>query len=390
MIELRGVTWDHPRGYAGLRATALAWDREGFRVSWTVRSLQAFADRPVEELAADFDLLVIDHPSVGQAVAHRALVPFERHLGAARIREVVAASVGRSAESYVWGGSTWALPIDAAAQVAAVRPDLLERAGGEIPRTWPEVVRLAERLRAHGLWIAMPAIPVDAICSFLAMCVAAGDEPLRSPAAVADRAAARTALETLAVVIDLGHPESTSWNPPEVLDRMVAADDIAYCPLAFPYTDHARSTAPGHPLRYAGGPAGNDGRPCGTLGGAGLAVSSASAHLEEACDYAAFSMRGDIQRTLYLSAGGQPGHRSAWTDAEADAMVGGFFSGTLEAHDAAYLRPRAPGFLGFQAQAGELVHAWLQRRGDVDAVLDEIDDAWAGAHAGAGTGGGAR
>src|SRR6187399_1676581 len=91
MVELRGVTWDHVRGYGGLRAAAEAYrvDRPDMQVTWETRSLQAFADQPVEQLER-YDLIVLDHPSIGEAVARGALAPFDE------ADEI--ASVGRSSE----------------------------------------------------------------------------------------------------------------------------------------------------------------------------------------------------------------------------------------------------------------------------------------------------
>ena len=50
-----------------------------------------------------------------------------------------AASVGPSFRSYTYAGRQWALPIDAAAQVQAWRPDLMARPA----KTWDEVMALA-------------------------------------------------------------------------------------------------------------------------------------------------------------------------------------------------------------------------------------------------------
>jgi multiple sugar transport system substrate-binding protein len=113
--------------------------------------------------------------------------------------------------------------------------------------------------------------------------------------------------------------------------------------------------------------------PSGTLGGAGLAVSAFSGHVEAACAFAAFAASPDIQRTTYVDGGGQPGHRSAWTDPAVNASTGGFFADTLDALDAAFLRPRYEGFLSFQDEAGDLVHRHLRDSGDADAVLDALD-----------------
>jgi multiple sugar transport system substrate-binding protein len=374
-IELRGSTWDHPRGWGGARAAAevFARERPDVHVTWDVRTLQAFADHPVDELAAAYDLIILDHPSIGAAVGAGALLPLDEHLDAAFLDEQAASSVGRSHESYAWEGHQWALAIDAAAQVGAFRPDLLERAAVEVPRTWEEVVAASEALRARGLTMAIPAVPVDAICAFLGTCGSEGEEPLTSDDVVVSRDVGRGALRVLGDVVARSHPASTSWDPPTVLDRMAKDDAISYVPLAFGYANFGRPGFATHPLRFTAGPAGAAGMPSGTLGGAGLAVSASSAHAEAACAFAAFVARPDVQRTVYVEGGGQPGHRGAWSDPAINASTGHFFADTLGALDAAYLRPRYEGFLDFQDEAGDLVHRYLRDGGDPDAVLDALD-----------------
>ena len=67
--ELRGITWDHERGRDPLLATAGRFEAEtGLRVSWEVRSLQGFADASIPLLAETYDLLVLDHPHIGEIV----------------------------------------------------------------------------------------------------------------------------------------------------------------------------------------------------------------------------------------------------------------------------------------------------------------------------------
>ena len=41
----------------------------GIEINWKKRSLQEFADYPIEHLTRDYDLLIIDHPWVGCAAA---------------------------------------------------------------------------------------------------------------------------------------------------------------------------------------------------------------------------------------------------------------------------------------------------------------------------------
>src|ERR1700722_325769 len=126
-VELRGITWEHARGYGSVVAAAEAYRdvRPDVRVTWEFRSLQAFADSPMESLVDRYDLLVIDHPHVPLA-AERGLFAAIDGTGhddeLAVLREQ---SVGRSHESYSHLGHQWGLATDAAAQVAAYRPDLL-------------------------------------------------------------------------------------------------------------------------------------------------------------------------------------------------------------------------------------------------------------------------
>ena len=371
-LTLRGVTWDHVRGLGGLVATARAYremrsDVE-VEVEWTTRSLRAFADQPVDELARRFDLLYVDHPAIGYAVARECLVGLDDHLDRAVLDDQVASSVGRSAESYEWEGHRWALATDAAAQVAAYRPDLLERAGVPLPRTWDQVLEAAPALRTAGLWMAFPCIPVDAACAFFAVCAARGEEPFSGEDEVVSRDAGLAALDLLRKVAAASHPFGLEWNPPRMLEHMSTSDDVAYCPAAFGYSNYARPGFRPHVVRFARGPA-------GTLGGAGLAVSAHTAAVEEALRYAAFVADPDIQRTIYFDGGGQPGHRSAWTDDRINRASSGFFRDTLDAVDGAYLRPRHDGFLEFQEAAGRLVHRHLREGGDPDAALDAMDAA---------------
>jgi multiple sugar transport system substrate-binding protein len=372
---LRGVTWDHPRGLGGLEATAAAWAgaRPGVRVDWTTRSLQAFADQPVDQLARRFDLIYLDHPAVGEAVARSCLVPLDEHLDPAVLADQARASVGGSGESYIWAGHRWALATDAAAQVAAYRPDLLAAAGVAVPTTWPEALEAAAALRRAGRWAALPAIPVDALCAFLAVCAALGEAPFQAPGQVVSRPTGRAALALLAAVVERSHPDSLDWNPPRMLEAMSGGDEVAYCPLAFGYANYARPGFRDHLVLAAPPPAGDDGVPRGTLGGAGLAVSAHSAAVAEAVGYAAFVADPATQRTVYFEGGGQPGHRAAWTDPAVNDAAGGFFRDTLAALDAALLRPRHDGFLAFQAAAGQLVHDHLRHGGDPDEVLDAME-----------------
>ena len=366
-LQLTGITWDHERGWGGVRAAGAAFAREhpGVQVSWATRSLQAFADQPAGELAGQYDLIVLDHPGIGHAVATEALLPLDEFLDPAFLAGQAASSVGRSHESYTWQGRQWALAVDAAAQVAVYRTDLLERLGAGVPRTWDDVFALARR--APGA-VAAPLIPVDAACAFVALCQGFGADGWPAP-----RAAAAAAIGTLERLLATAHPASPGWNPPALLGHMAATDEVAYCPLAFGYVNYTRPRPGARRLSFAPAPADHAGVPRGTLGGAGLAVSAHARDPAAACALAAFTVSGEVQRGAYFDAGGQPGHRSAWTDPRVNAEAPGFFAATLPSLDAATLRPRHDGFLAWQDRAGAAICRHLARGGGRQVLLGELD-----------------
>src|ERR1700691_4155025 len=85
---LRGMTWDHPRGYDPLVACSAVWEgRTGVSIEWDRRSLQDFESFPVAELAARYDLIVIDHPHVGQITREQCLVPLDEGTEIAPLRK---------------------------------------------------------------------------------------------------------------------------------------------------------------------------------------------------------------------------------------------------------------------------------------------------------------
>lgn len=87
-LLLKGMTWDHPRGYAPLeRLSARYGERRGVDIAWDRRSLKDFGDSPVDVLARKYDLLVIDHPHVGISAEQGVLVPLDEWLDAAFLRK---------------------------------------------------------------------------------------------------------------------------------------------------------------------------------------------------------------------------------------------------------------------------------------------------------------
>ena len=105
---LRGITWNHTRGYGPMAATAQRWHElhPEVEIIWERRTLQAFADESITSLAQRFDLLVVDHPSMGEAAAHGLFLPLEQHLPADFLSDQAANSTGAATKAT----AHWAMP----------------------------------------------------------------------------------------------------------------------------------------------------------------------------------------------------------------------------------------------------------------------------------------
>jgi multiple sugar transport system substrate-binding protein len=80
-----------------------------------------------------------------------------------------------------------------------------------------------------------------------------------------------------------------------------------------------------------------------------------------------------MQRTLYVQHGGQPGHRSAWIDEDANHLTNNFFKNILPVMDNGYMRPRYNGYLHFQDQAGFPLQKCLMENGNAAQTLKEMN-----------------
>ena len=302
---LKGITWEHARGYDSVAATAEAYRAvvPDVEVRWEQRSLQAFADQPLESLVEQYDLLVIDHPHIPLASEHGLFARLDGAGHDEQLAILAAQSVGRSHETYAHAGAQWGLATDAAAQVAAYRPDLIP----EPPRDWPAVLALAEQGRV--LW---PYKPVDAFSSLVTVASGNGEEPMRTPGVFLSADALAEAMDTLRRLAALVPPENSTWNPIQAADALSSSDRFAYVPLMFGYTNYSRQGFRANRVEYIDIPSSREGVAGSLLGGAGIAVSAASRHPEQAIDYAFWLDSAEVQEGVYFDAGGQPGNSFAW------------------------------------------------------------------------------
>lgn len=355
-------------------ATARRFSEEhaDIRMEWDVRSLHEFGDASVRSFAEHYDLIVLDHPFMGEVARDRCLLPLDEYIPRATLDTLEGESAGASHQSYFYDGHQWALAIDAASHVAGYRADLLDAAGVRVPETWDEVLELA-KIRPG--FVSLALFPLDSLMCFFTLCANAGDPPFsENSSRVVNYDAGEFALLRLRDLAKSSVEDALTLNPIAMWERMSTTDEIAYCPLAFGYSNYARSGYRRSLLSFANiASSGEAGCAGATLGGAGLAISRRCKDIESAVQYAAWVASADCQRTLYVQSGGQPGNQRAWTDPVANALTNGYFERTLPTLEQAFLRPRFAEFPDFQNAAFDVIWKFLKDNGSPTATLNTLD-----------------
>ncbi len=371
MIKLKGITWDHARGYDPLiAASELYFKEKGIQLEWQKRSLTNFGDQSLEELSKQFDLIIMDHPHVGVAEASQCLLPLNDLVPVNILNEIKHTSAGPSYESYNYHNKQWALPIDAAMQCASYRADLMHNES--LPTSWEEVFILAKTLTAKKLYIGMALCPTDCLCSFLSLTAQMGSPIQENNKLLVEPSIGLKALTMLRSMRDTFHPKVLDWNPIALYDYMSQENDIAYSPLAFCYTNYSRTGFRKNILKYHTAPEINN----AVLGGAGIAITSSCSNVHEAAIYIAWICSDEVQSTIYVNAQGQPGNKRAWENKQANALTNNFFASTMPSLTHAFVRPRYQGWPKFQQFLGETIHEFLVNNTDPELVLEKLQAAY--------------
>jgi len=342
MSDFVGLTWDHPRGRKALQAA----DFTGLR--WDVQPLEGFESSPIEELAERYDLIVLDHPHLGDALEANCLRPLDELFSAEELAAWSTDAVGPSFASYTVGGHTWALPLDAATQVSARRPDLL----AEAPANWDDAFAL-------DVPVAPSLAGPHAFLSFCSIAVSLGGELGDD---FFDRSVGAEALAILAEFAHRAPVAASGLNPIGLLELMSTTDELAYVPLVYGYVNYSPRVAFGAP------PLGE--RLGSTIGGTGIAVTRRSEPTPELLDHLRWLLSPSTQRGFIPRHAGQPSARSAWTDPAVDDAAGGFYSQTLETIERSWVRPRFAGYVPFQSAASAIIRDGLEAHSDGKATID--------------------
>jgi len=370
-IILNGITWGHSRGITPLLAYSQRFNEiyPNVEVNWKKRSLQEFADFPIEELTNHYDLLIIDHPWVGCAAATGCVLPLDEYLPVDYLDNQLKNSTGPSHLSYFYGEHQWALAIDAATPAASYRADLLRKNHVALPQDWSDLMYLGKKGK-----VAVPAIPIDLLMNFFMFCIAHGKEPFSSDEEVIDRHTGLQALETMNEFYSHLDKKMFSLNPIGVAELMTTTDEYWYCPFAYCYSNYSREGYAENILCYTNLVEYEGRRLRSTIGGTGIAVSAFTSHKEWALKFAEEIVSEKIQSTFYLQHGGQPGHKSAWLNEDANSLSNDFFKNVLPVMENGYVRPRYNGYLYFQDHAGEPLHQYLSHGGNAEKVLEKMNE----------------
>jgi multiple sugar transport system substrate-binding protein len=376
---LRGISWDHSRAYPPLVAVAQRFEETHphIKIVWEKRSLHEFGHATLSGLCAHYDLIILDHPMLGEAHEQNLLVNLKPLLRPELLSDMSGDSLGNSFKSYLFEDSLYALPIDAAAPTASFRPDLFAKLDLAEPTSWQELLAICQR----GL-VRMPCFPADLFLNFMGLCVSYGATITPSREILVERSIALQCLKLLHELASYMPDEVYSWNPIALYEQMTATDDFAYCPFAYSYSNYSRSGFAPHKLRFSSPVPLPNGQALRTvLGGTGIAISQTCKLRESALAFAEYVQSPICQRTLYALAGGQPARASASRDGTLNEISDDFFLRTLPCMDQAYVRPRYAGYVPFQEKAGApLAEYLLKRQGPnsgtnlfAEQTLDRID-----------------
>lgn len=366
MTKLKGMTWSHPRGYDPMVACSEIYRNEkGVEIEWDKRSLQDFESFPVEELARAYDLIVIDHPHVGQITKEGCLEPLDIAGREAEFAAMASASVGQSFPSYNWQGRQWAFPIDAATQVQAYRDDLADPA-----ETWDDVLELAEQ---GGVLLALR--PPHSLMTFYTLCANLMSPCATSGDTLVDLATGARAFDMIAELAAHLDPACFGMDPIAVFERMAAEGSVIACsPFIYGYVNYAMEGFRTNVLTFTDIPEAGIVGPSGSaLGGTGIAVSAFCKAKPDAIDFAYWIASADVQKGPYARAGGQPGHAAAWEDDAVNAATGDFYRGTRATLEAAWVRPRHDGYMGFQQAASDRMNAGLKTGEKGETVVADLN-----------------
>lgn len=372
-VSLRGMTWSDPRGYDPMIATSAAFSDQNpaVQISWDKRSLQGFESTPVDELAAEYDLMIIDHPHVGTAARQGCLLPIDQWIDPAIMAQFANETVGKSYVSYSIDGHQWALPVDAATQVQAHRPDLCDRI-----EKWADFLQPAKE--GH---VLLPLRPPHNLMCLYTLAANIGHPCGSSHEYLLPIAIGESVMEAIKAITDHVDGGAHSMDPIAALDCLAESQQVRSIPLTYLYKGYAEVGYRSHRVAFTDIPVMGLSGPIGSaLGGTGLAISSRTNYPEICAAYATFVAGAACQSGLYARSNGQPGNAVAWSDAAVNKPVHGAYYNTRMSHEAAWLRPRHDNYMHFQHEGSDIVSDILKGKTNISTGMAALNKCFAASH----------
>ncbi|MCD4511757.1 carbohydrate ABC transporter substrate-binding protein [Brucella pseudogrignonensis] len=364
---LIGLTWDHPRGYNALAAAAIH-NETSVKINWKKQPLEGFESSPIADLCARYDLVVLDHPHLGEAIESNCLLPLEEIFEASELVKLVGTSIGPSARSYAMNGNHWAVPLNAATQVSAWRCDLIEPCVSGF--CWDDISNLSAETGKVALSLAGP----HALLSYFSILASMGKPADPDCEILIDEQGGRDAYELMVELAQRTPRNAIDLNPIGILEHMSINSDIAMCPLIYGYVNYAdRSKVVGQRISFSNAPAwSKGGMPGSTLGGTGIAVSRRCPITPQLKAHLLWLMSEAVQTKFIPHHQGQPSSESAWADVSLDHEWSDFYSSTFESVSHAYVRPRYNGYISFQTNGSQYLRASLFERREWREVSNQL------------------
>lgn len=374
MIELKGIAWNHPRGYEPLIAASEAFKKTNPKVNiqWDVRSLKEFGDMPIEDLIGKYDFITIDHPYMGQADKNGLLLNLETYIPSEELQQLKSHALGKCFDIYHYNSRFYATPIDAAALVASYRKDSIESLGLRLPKNREELKAFYKKLPSE-FSIAWALCPTDIWCTFLSLCAQNFGNHFIQNHYINTKVGVQ-ALEDIKFHAEHSHPESLNWNPIQILDRMGNEDDIIYSPYLFGYTNYSRKNYTKNLVHFTNSPIGKQKDISTIMGGVGLAVSALCKQPTIAANFVMYAASAEIQKGVFTENGGQPASKLAWESTENNVLCNNFFKDTKLTIENAYIRPQHPGWNQFQEHGADIIHEGILKNMSSETIMKQLNE----------------
>lgn len=376
MTTVKLLCWGHRRAVDPIAAFAklLAERHPEVTLAVDVRPLSDFEHQGMEGVAKNYDLVVFDHPFCGDIVSGNLFVPLDEVFPDLLGPSADALYIGGTLRSYRLAGHVWGAPIDAATQHALFRADLMEKAGASVPQSWDEALALGPKLVAQGLHLGLAVETPHALCTIGSLMANAGRAWSTDPAQplTIDAEAFAVAFDKIRALLAFCPPEAMDWNSIDLHDQMVARDDIAYCPAVYGYATYGEADMrrrlsfaefAGSQAPYWSGSA---------IGGTAIGLSRFSQAQEAACKVIALALTGEVQDDVFARHHGQPALVSGWRDGEINTLFNGFYADATRSMETVWVRPRHPGYILFQNQAGAVVAEGLRTGAAAAKVYEDV------------------